>query len=92
MDIEESIRTKIEQKLAEDKESYEEEEDREFEDLSSYLLGAAARVQKYTSEALGYRVFKKYLRQDVPGIGPVVETEQVICCFTWILKNLRSHA
>ncbi|KAK6633692.1 hypothetical protein RUM44_004299 [Polyplax serrata] len=76
-DMDEAIRTKIEQRLAEDKESYEGEEDKEFEDLNSYLLGAAARVQKYTAESLGYRIFKKYMRQDVPGIGASIETQQV---------------
>lgn len=75
--MDEAIRTKIEQRLAEDKESYEGEEDKEFEDLNSYLLGAAARVQKYTAESLGYRIFKKYMRQDVPGIGASIETQQV---------------
>lgn len=75
--MEESIRMKIEEKLAQDKESVEGEDiDKEFDNLSSYLLGAAARVQKLTAEQLGYKIFKKYLRQDVPGIGPSVGREQ----------------
>lgn len=50
----------------------------EFETLSSYLLKAEEKAKEFTADEIGYRIFKKYLRQDLPGIGPAIEKEQVL--------------
>lgn len=74
-DVDESIRRKIEERLEETSRSGQSEE---FEDLGSYLLDAAARLKKYTAEEMGFAIFRKYMRQEVPGIGPRLDAEQVI--------------
>lgn len=73
-DFDEAVKLQIEEKLVEEEVTASEED---FDTLGSYLLGTAAREKTFTADEIGFRIFRKYTRQEVPGIGPVIDKEQV---------------